>query len=96
MFKFSVCFTREKCVIILFNKDNFSTGFVVKPEGSAMYFNVFLTKPVGVNENLGVERHQRGINPLPSPSSPPPQICEHWTTDLYLPRSHKLPINHSG
>ena len=24
--------------------------------------NVFLTKPVGVNENLGVERHQRGLN----------------------------------
>ena len=23
-------------------------------------FDVFLTKPVGVNENLGVERHQRG------------------------------------
>ena len=37
-----------------------------------MYFNLFLTKPVGFNENLGVERHQRGeLTPLPL------QI-EHW------------------
>ena len=26
-------------------------------------FDVFLTKPVGVKENLGVERHQSGLNP---------------------------------
>ena len=30
-----------------------------------MYFDVFLTKSVVVNENLGVERHQRGLNPNP-------------------------------
>ena len=34
-----------------------------------MYFNVFLTKPVGVNENLGVERHQRGLNYQPPDKS---------------------------
>ena len=30
-----------------------------------------LTKPVGVNENLGVERHQRGVKP------PTPRQIEH-------------------
>ena len=37
----------------------FSTRFVAKPEGVS---NAFLTKPVGVNEKFGVERHQRGLN----------------------------------
>ena len=27
--------------------------------------DVFLTEPVRVNENLGVERHQKGLNPQP-------------------------------
>ena len=31
--------------------------------GQQCIFDVFLTKPVGVNENLGVERHQGGLNP---------------------------------
>ena len=45
----------------------FSTRFVVKPEGGQQcIFDVFLTKPVGVNENLGVERHQRGVK-YPNP-----------------------------
>ena len=41
----------------------FSTRFVVKPEGGQQcIFDLFLTKPVG-NENMGVERYQRGLNP---------------------------------
>ena len=40
--------------------------------GSAIYFDVFLTKPVGVNENWGVERH-----PLPLP--PLSRQIKHWT-----------------
>ena len=36
----------------------YSTRFVVKPGGSAMYLWLFLTI-FGVSENLGVERHQR-------------------------------------
>ena len=54
-------------IVVVFWNNN--PGYVVasteysicgKTRGSAMYFNVFLTKPVGFNENLGVERHQRG------------------------------------
>ena len=50
-----------------------STRFVVKPKGgSPMYFWLFLTIFWGVNESLGVERHQRGgggVNPPPSDRS---------------------------
>ena len=48
-----------------------STRFVVKP-GGAMYFILFLTKPVGVNENLGVER-LRGTRQI-----------EHWSWQWLL------------
>ena len=44
-----------------------STRFVVKPEGVSIDFWLFLTKPVGVNENLGVERHQSEVNPRVNP-----------------------------
>ena len=47
---------------------------MVKPEGCGgqqCIFNVFLSKQVGVNENLGVERHQ-WVNP------PPPRQIEHF------------------
>ena len=33
--------------------------------GQQCIFDVFLTKPVGVNDNLGVEMRQRGLNPNP-------------------------------
>ena len=39
-----------------------STRFVVKPEGVS---NVFLPKPVGVNENLGLQNQREGLNPQP-------------------------------
>ena len=41
--------------------------------GQKCIFDVFLTKPVGVNKNLGVERHQRGV-------TPPPLQIENCTT----------------
>ena len=45
-----------------------SARFVVKPEGGQQcIFDVFLTKPVGVNKNLGVERHQRRRVKPPTP-----------------------------
>ena len=36
--------------LLLMDKETVSTRFVVKPEGAS---NVFLTEPLGVNENLG-------------------------------------------
>ena len=45
-----------------------SIRFKVKPEGGQQCFvDVFLTKPVGINENLGVKRQQRGLPPPPPP-----------------------------
>ena len=49
------------------------TRFGVKPEegvGAAMYFWLFLTKSVGVNENLGLRGTRGGLTP--SPHLPPP------------------------
>ena len=55
------------CMISLLG--SVSSRFVVKPEeGQLCIFNVFLTKPVGVNKNWGA-RHQRGsYPPLPDKS----------------------------
>ena len=66
-----------------------STRYVVKPEGVS---NVFLTKPV--NENLGVERHQRGVKP------PPPRQIEHCgrpvTFELFSPISCLCKLGYAG
>ena len=41
-----------------------SSRFVIKPEGGQQcIFGVFLTKAVGVNENLGVEKQEKPLNP---------------------------------
>ena len=50
-----------------------SSRFVVKPEGGQQcIFDVFLTKPVGVNENCGGgEAPEGGLNP------PTPRQIEH-------------------
>ena len=44
-----------------------STQFVGKPEGvSNAFFFTYFDYFFGVNTNLGVERHQMGLNPQPS------------------------------
>ena len=50
-----------------------------------MYFNVFLIKPVWVNGNLGVERHQRGVKPNP----PIPRQIEHWSLVFFTTEKQK-------
>ena len=61
-----------------------STRFVVKPEGVS---NVFLIKPVGVNENLGVEETREEFKPSnkSSPAATPGKAGETKpSSNLYL------------
>ena len=51
--------------------------------GHQCIFDVFFTKPVRVNENLGVERHQRGVN-SPPPTNQAMAVCDTFYQFIFM------------